>query len=167
MKSSSSNTALPHALVLHLHYLQSGDVVEGQLSSDFLKTPEFQPTTPLSYSLTINFEKDEILVLGSLKLSGTSPCVRCLVDLPLSIDIPDFTILVPKKQDTIDLTEFLKEDILLAIPSYPKCELDEEFRCPITGKNWKAVWQTTEAPPPLSNEWSKLDKLKKNIKKKD
>ncbi|MBX7157418.1 MAG: hypothetical protein K1X66_03425 [Verrucomicrobiae bacterium] len=161
MKPSSSSASSPHVLVLHLHYLQSGDVVEGQLSSDLLEIPEFHPTTPLSYHLNVSFEKDEVLVHGSLQLSGQAPCSRCLADLPINLKINDFTVLAPKKQDTIDLTNFLKEDILLAIPSYPKCELDAEGRCPVTGKNWKAVWQSTEASPPLSNEWSKLDKLKK------
>lgn len=161
MKSSSSNNSLAHSLTVNINYLQSGDVLEGQLNSDFLKTPEFQPTSPLSYRLYVTIEKAEILILGQLQLFGTSPCARCLEELPIEIHLNKFTMLIPlQKQDTIDLTEALKEDILLALPSYPKCELDEEFRCPITGKNWKAVWQSTEASPPLNNQWSKLDKLK-------
>ena len=163
MKNPSSPDSLARSLVVNINYLQSGDVLEGQLNSDFLKTPEFQPSSPLSYTLYVTIEKGEILFLGQLQLSGTSPCARCLNELPIELHVNEFTVLIPlKKQDTIDLTEALQEDILLALPSYPKCELDEEFRCPITGKNWKAVWQSTEASPPLNNQWSKLDKLKEN-----
>lgn len=161
MKNSSSHDSLARSLTVNINYLQSGDVLEGQLSSDFLNTTEFQPHSPLSYTLYVTIEKNEILILGQLQISGASPCARCLNELPIEIHLNEFTLLIPlQKQDTIDLTEALKEDILLALPSYPKCELDEQFRCPITGKNWKAVWQSTEASPPLSNHWSKLDKLK-------
>ena len=156
-----SQDSLPNSLVLHLNYLQSGEVLEGQLNSELFTTPEFQPTSPLSYTLSVTLEKNEILFFGQLHLKGISPCARCLTDLPLEIQLNEFTLLLPKqKQETIDLTEALKEDILLALPSYPKCELDPEFRCPITGKNWKAVRQSTEASPPLNNQWSKLDNLK-------
>ena len=163
MKHSSSNSkaSLPHALILRANYVQSGDLIEGKLNSDFLKISDFQPTTPLSYQLTVTFDKDEILVYGQLQLSGTSPCARCLIDFPIELR-NNFSVSL-KKQDTIDLTEALKEDILLALPAYPKCELDEKFRCPITGKNWKAVWQSTEASPPLNNQWSKLDKIKEKL----
>jgi uncharacterized metal-binding protein YceD (DUF177 family) len=62
------------------------------------------------------------------------------------------------KDDSVDLTPYLREDILLEFPQQPLCEADCAGLPNRAGKNAR---QTKSASPtPGASVWSELNKLK-------
>ena len=84
----------------------------------------------------------------------------------MSVEVAEFTVLVEKPEgECVDLTEQVREDILLALPTYVRCELDASQRCPITGQSWGDL--VGDRPASMhSDVWSALDKLGKEKEKK-
>jgi uncharacterized metal-binding protein YceD (DUF177 family) len=58
----------------------------------------------------------------------------------------------------IDLTPFIREDILLEIPLNAVCQLKAGNRCPITNEVLKPRQESTEAIVP-QEVWAELSKL--------
>jgi uncharacterized metal-binding protein YceD (DUF177 family) len=77
----------------------------------------------------------ECLVQGSLRSSFPVACARCLEPMPLTIEVPEFVHSFPTAGvEAIDLTDAIREDSLLSLPLAPRCRLDEQQRCPLTGQ---------------------------------
>jgi uncharacterized protein len=87
---------------------------------------------PLEYDLTVQKLDDAVLVTGSLRLWLQCECVRCLKAFEFELDLPDWTLHLPLegedavslKNDSLDLTPFVREDILLEFPQHPLCKPD-------------------------------------------
>ena len=87
---------------------------------------------PLEYDLTVQRLDDALLVTGSLYLVLHCECVRCLKPFEHALDLPDWTLHLPLtgedavslKNDSLDLTPFVREDILLEFPQHPLCKPD-------------------------------------------
>ena len=81
-------------------------------------------------------------------------CSRCGKDFDDTIKVEDFTASFEISEDSpeVDLTEELRESIILALPTYPVC--DET--CP-------GVEQTVEMPS--DDRWNVLDNLNKQGEK--
>jgi uncharacterized metal-binding protein YceD (DUF177 family) len=58
--------------------------------------------------------------------------------------------------ETVDLTPFMREDLLLNMPAHPRCDRDGNRVC--KAKQPKTVEQDTKR----KFDWSALDKLKLN-----
>jgi uncharacterized protein len=120
-----------------------------------------RPTSPLTYSLDIERDGKELLVQGSVQATFNLECGRCTERFGYALDLPDYVLEVPIENAlTIDLTEPLREDILLALPSYPRCE-DGNITpraCPAEGRFAEPV---SAEPPPHEDKgiWDALDKL--------
>ncbi len=53
------------------------------------------------------------------------PCVSCLERFTYTIRVPDFALHIDLVgPETIDLTPFIREDLLLNLPAYPHCDRD-------------------------------------------
>jgi len=59
---------------------------------------------------------------------------------------------------SVDLTPFIREDILLEIPLNAVCKLKEGNRCPVTNEVIKPRKESTEAIVP-KDVWAELSKL--------
>lgn len=89
-------------------------------------------THPLEHELTATHMDDALLIQGSLRLPMQCDCVRCLRSFPFTLELPDFAAhlplsgeeAVPVTDDSVDLTPFLREDILLTLPQHPLCKPD-------------------------------------------
>ena len=120
-----------------------------------------RPTSPLAYSLDIGRDGKELIVQGSIKATFNLECGRCAERFGYELDLPDYMLEVPIENAlTIDLTEPLREDILLALPSYPRCE-DGNITpraCPAEGRFEEIP---SREPPPQKDKgiWDALDKL--------
>lgn len=87
---------------------------------------------PLEYDLSVDKMEDAILVTGSLRLLVHCECVRCLKAFEFELDLPNWTLHLPLegedavsiKNDCLDLTPFVREDILLEFPQHPLCKPD-------------------------------------------
>lgn len=89
-------------------------------------------THPLEHELTATLIDDAILLQGTLRLPMECDCVRCLKRFSFSLELSEFAAhlplvgedAVPVVDESVDLTPFLREDILLTLPQHPLCKPD-------------------------------------------
>lgn len=146
---------------------------EGQLLEDELPEAVFElsgddakPLGPLSFRLQAQRFGDELLLRGSLSAPFELQCVRTLTRFKKSIELPQTAIALEiGAQSEIDATEALREEILLHIPAYPRCdEGDEPAPCEIDRRYLavdKPVKDDVDVPPAAQGDsrWAALDAL--------
>jgi uncharacterized protein len=121
---------------------------------------------PLEYDLEIQRVEHALLVQGRLQLILQCQCVRCLKPFEYDLDLKNWTIHLPLQgeervevvNDCVDLTPYVREDILLEFPQHPLCRLDcgglpkadlaRAKKGGIAGQSGK------------SSAWAELDRLK-------
>ena len=120
-----------------------------------------QPAGPLSYALTASESDDTLIVFGQLQMDFTAECGHCLKPFSFPVNLPQWAVALPLKGDdaiefngdSVDLTPWLREDILLGLPQHPLC-----------GSACEGLVCQQETPPPTAEEpsedWSKLDDWK-------
>lgn len=123
--------------------------------------------SPVSYEIEVEQLIDAWLARGHLTLKLKCECVRCLKEIEETIDLTGWACHLPMageeapeiKNDAIDLTPYIREDILLAIPQHPLCEAG----CPGLGPS-KAKTGPKGAGAAMddqdSSAWAALNKLK-------
>ena len=145
---------------------EDGLPLSGELATKDYDLPlgEYLDWEAIDYDLNASIIGTECLIRGSLSSSMKVACARCLDPLPLTLSIDAFEHSYPTEGvDSIDLTQDIREDILLALPLAPRCELDEKSKCPITGKTY-AEGDDTFAEMNRETVWGALEKLKKKKK---
>ncbi|MBI5800921.1 MAG: DUF177 domain-containing protein [Verrucomicrobia bacterium] len=120
---------------------------------------------PLAFELTATDLDDALLVQGGLRLRLDCECVRCLGRFTQEVEVPEFALHLPLKgqdavlvaNDCVDLTPFLREDILLALPRHPLCKPDcRGLSQHAAGGASGQISQTNAGP----SAWAALNKLK-------
>jgi uncharacterized protein len=125
------------------------------------------PDGDLRHELEVSRHERGLLVQGRLHLRLRCECVRCLEPFDWELDLPGWACLLPwegedrvvVQHDLVDLTPYLREDIVLALPQHPLCKPDcRGLRTtPLAG--WKPA--SGASPPALaSSTWAALNKLK-------
>ena len=114
---------------------------------------------PLRYTLEVGISDGSLWANGTLTQPVELHCVRCLEAFPFDIEVKDFTVHTELAgPEVVDLTPFMREDILLNLPAYPHCDREGGRVCPapeaIKPPDEGAVLE--ERPP----DWSALDQLK-------
>lgn len=113
------------------------------------------------YDLT-GFKTEEFIeVKGEIGTGLMYRCGRCGDWMPGSIKKPDFQLILEAPfPESIDLTPQIREDILIDLPFAPTCQLDGEYRCPVTGETYPPTPEKTKKS--LGNEevWKALEQLK-------
>ena len=115
---------------------------------------------PLRYDLTVQSLHDSILVTGKLVLPLDCECGRCLKPFTQDLVLNDWALHLPLEgedkvsgeNDSVDLTPFVREDILLDFPQHPLCKPD------CAGLKQKAKKSGGSEPKP--DVWAELNKLK-------
>ncbi len=101
-------------------------LIEGELAGDIFGLGADDPAAPegpLRYRAEASVVSGELLVRGRFEQVFRFVCGRCLEPFPLAVVLEDHSLLVPVgDRAVIDLTEPLREDILLALPSFPRCD---------------------------------------------
>jgi uncharacterized protein len=124
-----------------------------------LDEPMARQSAPVQASLSVSRDGESLLITGQVSTTLQVCCGRCAEWLDWPVTIPQFILLLePPFADTIDLTPYLREDILLDLPVAASCRLDTDGRCPHSG----ILYPTASEPPPMSglDAWKELDKLK-------
>ncbi len=142
-----------------------GKTLRGRQPADFFQI-EAEDTTagPLNHDLQVVREGDSLHVAGHLEADFTLQCGRCLARFPYRVDLDAYRAEIPLENDaTIDLTETLREDILLALPNFPRCEDGnvEPRDCPAEGRfDSTPPADETGLPGAERGIWNALDQLK-------
>jgi len=124
-----------------------------------LDEPSARAAQPIDVEITVQKDEDNFLVTGWARTTLLLRCARDGEMFPQSIRAQVEHHFEAPHPATIDLTPFIREDILLEIPLNTVCQLKEGNRCPVTNE----IYQPREATPdPLIGQevWSELSKLK-------
>jgi len=155
------------ALLVNLRHIEEHAVhLQGELpvaKLDFWVVDELiRLEQPLRYDLTIESLHDSLLVQGSLKLVLDCECVRCLKPFGYKLVLEGWALHLPLEgedkvsinNDCVDLTPFIREDMLLEFPQHPLCKPE----CAGLVKKAKVHKAGDEEAKP--SPWTELDKLK-------
>jgi len=149
------------------HLPPDGKQLEGTLPESFLGLPETDTAkveSPVTYDLLVMRDGENLAVTGSLMAEFSLECGRCLERYRHRVDMPEYVAEVPiEKEGMMDLTDVVREDILLALPSFPRCEDGNvDLRvCPAEGRfDITDSPVISETPGAERGAWSALDQLK-------
>jgi len=160
------------ALLINLHHLTDDELsLDGELDIAELDIETLdeiiQLKEPLHYDLEVEKLEDSLLVQGELRIQLDCQCVRCLKQFDYELKLNNWTCHIPLKgeeaapvvSDCVDLTPFVREDILLAFPQHPLCDPQCKGLLkaqPGKGKKAQAAGQTQTG----LTAWAELNKLK-------
>ncbi|HEY5043740.1 MAG TPA: YceD family protein [Verrucomicrobiae bacterium] len=155
------------SLSVNLRQLEEHAVhLKGELSVaelDFGVTDELlHLAEPLHHDLTVEQLHDSLLVQGSLKLVLNCECARCLKPFAHRLVLDNWALHLPLEgedkvsvdNDCVDLTPFVREDMLLEFPQHPLCQPD------CAGLTTKTKVRKAGVKKTEPSVWTELDKLK-------
>ena len=127
-----------------------GEELTGEVDCIDIDEEFVKPFGGVRYSLFAQAFGNELLVRGHLEQDFDLVCSRCGKDFDDTIKVDDFTqsYEISDEKSEVDLTEDVRESIILALPSYPVCS----ETCP-------GVVRTEEKP--VDDRWNVLDNLSK------
>ncbi len=148
---------------VHLRQIHADGLhLEGEEESPIpdLAAEDVRCTGPLRYALDLGTSEGAMWATGSLAQPVELRCVRCLEPFPFDIEAKAFSIhLDLTGPEIIDLTPYVREDILLSLPAHPHCDREGGRVCPAE-KRTEAGAPAPEADGKPQPDWSVLDKLK-------
>ena len=123
--------------------------------------------SPLVYDVEVQSLDTAILVHGRLELSLDCECVRCLKPFRQVLKLDHWACHLPLEgedqvsvvNDSVDLTPYIREDIVLAFPQHPLCKPDCSGLAKTQKKPEKGPGAVAKSDSTAS-AWSALDKLK-------
>jgi uncharacterized metal-binding protein YceD (DUF177 family) len=160
------------AVTINLHQLEHGVVrLKGELTPADLDLEGLdeliQVEEVVNYEFTAEKLENSILVQGYFGLKLRCECARCLKPFVRPLEFGNWTCHLPLEgedaapvaNDCVDLTPYLREDIVLEFPQHPLCQPDcDGLPGKSTGKieNTGGMDQTSKA----LSDWVALNKLK-------
>jgi len=160
------------SLVVNLRHLEAqnihleGKVPAAELGIDTLDEV-IQVSRPLEHDLEVQKLEDGLLVQGRLRLDLDCQCVRCLKPFQYPLELDPWTCHLPLQgedcvvpvNDCVDLTPYVREDILLEFPRHPLC--DPECRgLPGVSVGKPRNSSNTGKTGTDKSAWAELNKLK-------
>jgi uncharacterized protein len=110
---------------------------------------------PLHYNIDVGVAGGALWARGLLSQPVELSCVSCLEKFVYEIQVPAFAVHTELEgPETVDLTPFIREDLLLNLPAHPRCDREGNRVC--RGKRSETVPEDTKR----KSDWSALDKLK-------
>ena len=147
-------------------------LLDGTESADILELPPdadppLAPAGDITYHLSAVMAGADLIVTGKASVPIVTVCARCLDDIRVTIAVKDLCFHFEKVRDLeVDLTDDVREELLLAVPSCFYCSPDCKGICPICGTNLNhaACSCDRDRPEPESGDaapspWDQLDAL--------
>ncbi len=143
---------------------EEGLDVEGALAPEVLESREQDPVrcvTPIHCQLHCQIVDETLLVDGCLSAGVALRCRRCDCLFEGAVENRAYHFdqeLVPMPE-SVDLTEDIREAMILAFPSYPLCREGCKGLCAQCGTNLNETKCTCQ--PPADGRWGALESLGK------
>lgn len=116
---------------------------------------------PVHVELNLSKVSGKLLVQGSAKTSYSAICDRCLDPYEKPLDVPDICLFFDDTDnEEIDLTEALREDILLNFPQRLLCSEGCPGLCPGCGRPLVDGVCNCQSESSDESPWRALDGLK-------
>jgi uncharacterized metal-binding protein YceD (DUF177 family) len=156
---------------IHLNELPpEGRLFEGEIRNDPFRLtgatdPRFVP--PVRFALNVQLDGPDVVVEGTIHARFELQCVRCGQWFPWDAALDEYSTREPRDgAATLDLTAQIREDILLALPGYPRCgESNVESRaCPSEGRfaqesAFTSLDEAEAEEPQHRDVWDVLDQI--------
>ena len=121
-------------------------------------------THPLIYDITVTLANEFLTAEGRLATTIDCECSRCLKPFEHSLVLEDWRLELPLtgedappiKDDAVDLTPWVREDIFLALPQHPLCVSG----CPGLPNPESSPTETASEAEPAPSIWAALDSRK-------
>jgi uncharacterized protein len=128
---------------------EPGSII-GAEDEQFIRNPE-----DVHYSFYVQRVSDELVVRGTLDVGAELQCARCSQFFSTTVGVSDFLRAYPAPEgtDEVDITDDLREEILLHIPVFPVCSDDCKGICPQCGADLNkgpCECKADEGPNPFS-----------------
>jgi uncharacterized protein len=116
--------------------------------------------SPVRYRITARWVSGELLVRGRVEADVSFACSRCADVFRATVSDPVFESVteVPDKNTSVDLTQDIRESIILTFPSHPLCKPTCRGLCPRCGVNLN-MGDCGCGVPPADDRWTALDRL--------
>jgi uncharacterized metal-binding protein YceD (DUF177 family) len=115
---------------------------------------------PTHYQMEVGVSDGALWANGSLKQTVELSCVACLEKFVYEIKVPEFALHTELHgPETVDLSPFMREDILLNLPAHPRCDTDGGRVCKAS-KTDQADPAKQQRAAKREHDWGALDKLK-------
>lgn len=116
---------------------------------------------PMQYQIDVGVAEGSLWANGSLRQPVELTCVACLEKFVHPINVPSFAIHTELRgPEMVDLSPFMREDILLNLPAHPRCDSEGARKCKATIKQADAGREDKERGVKREHDWGELDKLK-------
>jgi uncharacterized protein len=158
--------------MVNLRHLEEHEVrMEGELPVEELELniqdELIKAVRPLEYDFEVQEIEQSLLLQGKLSLSLECECARCLKPFKFQLKLEPWTVHVPLQgeeaapvvSDCVDLTPYVREDILLEFPQHPLCDPE----CHGLPKSLASKDKHNGNASPSAGDspaWSELNKLK-------
>jgi uncharacterized protein len=118
---------------------------------------EMECAGPLQYLLDVGISEGAVWASGTLAQPVQLRCVSCLETFIHVIRVPDFALHMDAGgPELVDFTPMVREDILLNLPAYPRCDRQGGRECPAAETLETRSADVAETRKP---DWSALDNL--------
>jgi len=145
------------ALVTVEHPLE----LKEEISSEILGLGEASARAlePIRVEVVVQKDEENFLVTGWAQTKLSLLCGRCAEWMPWPVRAKVEHLFEAPHPNCIDLTPFIREDILLELPLNAVCRLGADGRCPVTGELYQPPPETSGT---LAGEevWEALSKIK-------
>jgi hypothetical protein len=114
----------------------------------------------LNYNLDVGISEGALWANGSLVQPVRLRCVCCLQEFDYDIKVPSFAVHIDLHgPEVVDLTPFLREDILLNLPPHPHCDREGGRVCKAAMPKYSKL-EEEEREAKREHDWEALDRLK-------
>lgn len=158
----ASKTPSDRLVLITRQLTPEGEQREGSLPPSLFDLEEealIRPDSEVGYELNCSTVSEGILVRGTAHAKIIGTCDRCLGDVPLTVQA-DVSHFYEAVGDSVDATDDLREDLLMAFPSKFLCQEDCRGLCPVCGIDWNEGTCSCEPADEGPSVWSQLDGLK-------
>ena len=133
-----------------------GADLEGEVNAVDLDEEFVRPFGGVRYRLRAQMFGSELLVRGHLEQDFELVCSRCGEDFDDTIAVDDFTVSreIDANEPEVDLTDEVRESIILTLPTYPVC-----------GETCPGVERRVQLP--ADDRWNVLDNMVSKEEGKD
>jgi uncharacterized metal-binding protein YceD (DUF177 family) len=115
---------------------------------------------PMRYNIDLGVAEGALWANGSLEQPVEISCVACLEKFVHQIKVPSFALHTELHgPETVDLSPFIREDILLNLPAHPRCDREGGRACK-AAKAGESDLTKEQRAAKREHDWCELDKLK-------
>jgi len=136
-----------------------GKHLEGEEDPGFLDLAAIRAKAagPVHYSLDVGLSGGGLFATGRVAVPVEMTCVACLQPFVYEAVSDPFAAQVEiEGRELVDLTPAVREELLLALPNHPRCDVLSGHTCPYHGSEASGGGAQENA----QSAWDQLDKLK-------